>query len=94
MYKITFDKNAEKDLNKLQLSIQKRILKKLKDCQQNPFRYLEHLENIKGYKLKVGDYRIIMDVDTRIKILSITKIKHRKNVYIREDEEEYSSNPT
>jgi len=42
---------------------------------------LKHLENIGGYKLRVGEYRIIIDVEKAIKILSVVKIGCRKNIY-------------
>jgi mRNA interferase RelE/StbE len=54
---------------------------KLQECKIAPFRYLKHLENIGGYKLRVGEYRIIIDVDNVIKILRVLKFGHRKNIY-------------
>jgi len=39
------------------------------------------LENMEGYKLRVGDYRIIIDVEKTIKILNVMKIGSRKNIY-------------
>ena len=43
--------------------------------------FLEHLEEIEGFKLRVGDYRLIIDVDNTAKTLTILKAGHRKNVY-------------
>ena len=81
MYEIKFDKRALNFLNKLEPSIKKRIWDKLQECKQEPFRYLKHLEQIKGYKLRVGDYRVIVDIQQEIKILFVEKIGHRKNIY-------------
>ena len=81
MYKLIFEKRALRDLNKLKNNIKQRIWNKLQECKENPFRYLEHLEDIKGFKLRVGDYRIIIDVDQKIKILNILKVGDRKNIY-------------
>jgi len=33
------------------------------------------------FKLRIGDYRLIIDIDTTIKILRVLKIDNRKNVY-------------
>jgi len=81
MYELIFEKRALKDLNKLDSAIKERIWNKLQDCKQDPFRYLEHLTEIKGFKLRVGDYRIIIDIENEIKILHVLKVGHRKNIY-------------
>lgn len=80
-YELRFDKKALRFIEKLDLEIRKRIWNKLQECKKDPFRYLKHLEQIGGYKLRVGDYRIIISVNEEIKILYIEKIGHRKNVY-------------
>ena len=81
MYEIKFDKKAIDFLNKLEKDIKKRIWSKLQQCKENPFHFLEHFEDIEGYKLRVGDYRLIIDVDKTTQILYILKIGHRKNIY-------------
>jgi len=81
MYQLVFEKRALEDLNKLDKQIKERIWNKLQDCKEYPFRYLEHLAEIKGFKLKVGDYRVIIDVDFKEQKLTIIKVGHRKNVY-------------
>ncbi len=81
MYQLKFDKKATNFLNKLESNIKVRIWNKLQQCKENPFHFLEHLEEIEGYKLRVGDYRIIIDVDKTNQILHILKAGHRKNIY-------------
>jgi len=81
MYELIFDKKAINFLLKLEKKDKTRIWNKLEKCKSEPFRYLKHLENTKGYKLRVGEYRIIIDVDNGIKILNILKIGNRKNIY-------------
>jgi mRNA interferase RelE/StbE len=81
MYELKFDKNVLNFLDKLEKEAKERIWKKLQKCKENPFRFLEHLEDIDGYKLRIGDYRLIIDVDQKDKILNILKAGHRKNIY-------------
>ena len=81
MYELKFEKRALEDLNKLEKGIRERIWNKLQLCKENPFRFLEHLEEIRGFKLRVGEYRVIVDVDNFSKILSVLKLGHRKNIY-------------
>ncbi len=81
MYELKFDKKTINFLNKLEKKDKRRIWNKLQKCKIDPFRYLKHLENIEGYKLRAGEYRIILDVEETIKILNIVKIGRRKNIY-------------
>lgn len=81
MYELKFGKQATDFLNKLEKDIKERIWNKLQACKVNPFHYLEHLEDIEGYKLRVGDYRVIIDVDNANQIINIIKVGHRKNIY-------------
>jgi len=36
------------------------------------------LIEIKGFKLRVGDYRIILDIENEVKILNVLKMGHSK----------------
>jgi len=81
MYKLIFEKKALQLLNSLDEQIKKRIWNKLQECKQNPFRFLKPLTQINGFKLRVGNYRIIIDIKEEFKILHILKIGHRKNIY-------------
>ena len=83
MYKLVFEKRALRELNKLNIIIKKRIWDKLQLCKEEPFRFLEPLIEIKGFKLRVGDYRIIIDVQHEMRILHILRVGHRKNIYER-----------
>ena len=81
MYNLVFEKRALDNLDKLDKQIKQRIWNKLQLCKEDPFRFLEHLEDINGFKLRVGDYRIILDVDNSTKTINVLKIGHRKNIY-------------
>jgi len=39
------------------------------------------LEDMPGFKLRVGDYRAIVDVDNSAKVINVLKVGHRKNIY-------------
>lgn len=81
MYNIIFEKQAIDFLDKLENDLKRRIWNKIQQCKENPFHFLQHLEEIQGYKLRVGDYRVIIDADIVNNILKILKIGHRKNIY-------------
>jgi len=81
MYTIIFEKKALDFISKLEKEIKERIWNKLQQCKEDPFRFLAHLEEINGYKLRVGEYRLIIDVDKNTNILKVLKAGHRKNIY-------------
>ena len=77
---IEWDQKAFKFLDKLQKDIAERILDKLEAVKEDPFRYLEHYEG-EGYKLRIGDYRMLVDVDFEKKTIIIQVFDKRGRVY-------------
>ncbi len=47
----------------------------------DPFHYLEHYEGGDVYKLRIGDYRALIDVDFLNPILKVRVVGHRRNIY-------------
>ncbi len=83
MYKIIFEKKALHQFNKLEDKVKRRIWDKLQECKENPFRFFEKLVDLDGFKLRVGDWRVIADIFVDKETIIILKIGHRKNVYER-----------
>ncbi len=83
MYKLVLEKKALYDLNKLEVKVKERIWNKLQDCKENPFRFFEKLVEIQGFKLRIGDWRVIADIIQEKKAIIILKVGHRKNIYDR-----------
>jgi mRNA interferase RelE/StbE len=81
IFEIRWDKKALAFLRRLDRHISDRIVRKVDGLKSDPKRYLEVLGEIHGYKLRVGDYRIIIDVDWDSKIISVLLIGHRKKIY-------------
>ena len=61
----------------------KRVLNKVDKVKEDPFRYLEHFEGQNVYKLRIGDYRALVDVDFEKKVLYIQVFDKRGRVYER-----------
>lgn len=82
-YTIDWDKQPIKFLEKLPVSIANRIIHKVEDIKNNPFHFIEHYEGADVYKLRIGDYRVLIDIDFTNKVLKIRVIGHRGNIYNR-----------
>lgn len=81
MYAIIFDKKSIQSLNKIENKIKRRIFEKIISAKENPFHYFVRLKNRDEYNLRVGDYRVIADIDKNLEIIKILLIMHRKNIY-------------
>ncbi len=68
-------------MNKLDKPIKERIWSKLQEAKVEPFRYFEKLVEIDGFKLRIGDWRVISDINTPKQVIIVTKVGHRKNIY-------------
>tara|TARA_Y100000310_G_C20686319_1_gene819256 strand:- start:3057 stop:3308 length:252 start_codon:yes stop_codon:yes gene_type:complete len=79
--KIIIQPSAKKDLKKLEKNIIEVILKKLYSIREDPIRSIIRLANSPLWKLRIGDYRVIMMLDTKNEIIHVIKIGHRKNIY-------------
>ena len=68
---------------KLPSEIARRIVSKVNSIKDSPFHFLEHHEGADFYKLRIGDYRVLVDVDTAEKIIYLRVLGHRRNIYQR-----------
>lgn len=61
--------------------VRDRIMKKLHDITDFPDHYLKRLSESSYYRLRVGDYRVIIDWRKDDGELFVREIGHRRNVY-------------
>ena len=81
MYEIIFSQSAQRQLKKLNKDIQKRIIAVLERIRIRPEAHVRRLVNDPAYRLRVGDYRVIMDIDRNRLVILILKIGHRRSIY-------------
>ncbi len=72
---------VDRFIDKLERSVAERIRKKLRLLQDEPFRFLEHHEGADVFKLRIGDYRALIDVDSTKRIVYVRHLDHRKRIY-------------
>lgn len=80
-YEVLLHPEIVKFLDKLPKDVSFRIKEKLKDLKEEPFRHLEHYEGGKLYKFRIGDYRALIDVDIKNKIVFVRVLDHRGRIY-------------
>ena len=80
-YEVGFTEPAKKQLGKLEKVMQDRIIAALERIRIRPGAYVSKLVGDVSYKLRVGDYRILMEIDWTEQRILVHKVAHRKNVY-------------
>lgn len=81
MYSIELSGRSKKFLKKIPKKDAEIILKKLNQLKHNPFRYLKKLQGNKLWRLRISDYRAILDIIISGKRIIVLKIGQRKNIY-------------
>ena len=81
MFDIVFSDKVKKQLEKLDKSVQERIVKSLERIRIRPESFVTKLVGDPGYKFRVGDYRLILDIDRGNLLILIIKVGHRRNIY-------------
>ncbi|MCD4841035.1 MAG: type II toxin-antitoxin system RelE/ParE family toxin [Methanosarcinales archaeon] len=80
-YGIIFSDSALKQLKKLEKNVQERIISTLERIKIRPQAHVTKLVGDPGYRLRMGDYRVILDVDEGNLVILVIKIDHRKKIY-------------
>jgi mRNA interferase RelE/StbE len=71
---------AARSLKKLQASLKIRIVGSLKELENNPEKG-DQLKPSQFWRLRVGDYRVIYEINRETNRIIVLHVGHRKNVY-------------
>jgi len=74
----------------LRIFIQKILLhlsdtppEKVGELREDPLRLVQKLVNSPYYRLRVGDYRVVLDIQRNVLRVLVLKVGHRESVYGR-----------
>ncbi len=81
MYEIIFSDLAKKQFSKLEKDIQFRIGKVLERIKIRPFHFVRRVVGSPYFRLRVGNYRILIDIRQDKLIIFIIELNHRKKFY-------------
>jgi mRNA interferase RelE/StbE len=83
VYEILIERAAERDLKGLSPEIFKRIVSRIRALAENPRPPGCH--NLAGskndWRIRIGDYRVVYDIDDSRRRLRIFRVRHRREVY-------------
>ena len=82
MYKIELRRQAVKDFKDIPSDYAHLISKHIDLLEQNPRPTdSKKLKGDAGYSLRIGAYRVLYDIDDKIQMVTIYRIKHRREAY-------------
>jgi mRNA interferase RelE/StbE len=83
VHEVYLERSAENDLKRLPTSIYQRIIPHIKTLAENPrpsgCRKIAGSKN--DWRIRMGDYRIIYEIDEKTKAVRIMRVRHRREVY-------------
>ncbi|GBO55578.1 RelE/StbE replicon stabilization toxin [Pseudanabaena sp. lw0831] len=81
-YQVNLPKTVQKQLNALPQELKERILKCIVQLQEEP-RPANSLQmkGGQGFRLRIGDYRVLYDIDDSSKLINLRRIGHRREIY-------------
>ena len=80
-YEIIFTDISLKQFKKLEKNVQERIINALERIRIRPEVHVKKLVGDPGYRLRVGEHRVIIDIYKDKLVILVIKIGHRKNIY-------------
>ena len=84
-YRVRWKKSAQKELKKLNKDLILKILEFVGNLAEDPFP--DGCKKLRGsqytYRFRIGDYRVVYDVQSDILTIEIIRIGHRKDIYRR-----------
>ena len=84
MFKLIYAKSVRKDLRHIAPYNLAKIKKGIEELINFPnLSQIKHLKNhpVADYRLRIGNYRVLFDVNWEMKEIYILKVGHRRDVY-------------
>ena len=80
-YSIVFSSKARDQFKKLERIVQGRMVAALERIRIRPEIHVIKLVGDPGFRLRVGDHRVIVDIDRGRLVILVLTVGHRKTVY-------------
>ena len=78
-YTVEIKRSAEKEMESLPREVHRRITAKIVSLEMNPRPAgIRKLQGTEGYRLRVGDYRVLYTVDDRSQTVVVYSVAHRR----------------
>ena len=80
-WQVIWSKKSLRQLEKIDKKNAQKIYDTVLDCIEEPFKMVLRLTNSPFYILRVGNYRVILDLQQSKMIIFVIETDHRKRIY-------------
>jgi len=80
-YEVIWSDRAKDDLKGLDRKNQESIVARVESIKKTPFSFIKRLSGVELFSLRVGSYRVIMDVKSSRLIIFVVSVGHIRRVY-------------
>jgi mRNA interferase RelE/StbE len=81
-WRVVFARTAERELEKLSTENQVRIARSIRGLEENAFpATAKRLKGREEFRIRVGDHRILYTIEHKSRVVTISAIGHRREVY-------------
>jgi mRNA interferase RelE/StbE len=81
-YRVEFSTAARRELEDLPAQMVERLLRAIRGLRDTPRpRGSKKLVGSEAYRIRVGQYRVVYEVNDTQRLVLITRVRHRKDVY-------------
>lgn len=80
-YEVKWTETSLRNLKGLTKDVTRRIIEKVESISKEPFMFVTKLKGFDLYKLRVGDYRVIMNIERKKMIIFVVDVGHRSVIY-------------
>ena len=83
IYQVIWSQKSIAVLDSLGNEARARIVKKVDGIREQPYLYVKRLVGVPLYRLRVGDYRVVMDIKNNELLIFVVELNCRGRVYDR-----------
>ena len=80
-FEVEYSEESLFQLRGLEIPVSKRIIQKIESTRSDPHRFFVRLVGRTEYKLRVGDFRVIADIEENRRVIVVRSLGHRRNIY-------------
>jgi mRNA interferase RelE/StbE len=83
MYTLYIRRSAERDLRRLPRAIFERVNERILSLRDEPRPHSVRklVRGVEGWRVRVGDYRILYQIDDDARTVIVVRVKHRREAY-------------
>jgi len=81
-YRLRITETARREFRRLPAHTRERVRHTIEALADDPRPHgCKKLRGVEAYRVRVGDYRVIYDVDDALQTIMVLRIKHRREAY-------------